>query len=462
MGTYLSTPNKEKQFVSGTDPENDVAWSAVEMQGWRAHMEDAHVARRLTASSYLFAVLDGHGGSQVSRFCSTYLGSVVLHESVTPNSTAMDVLERSFHHLDRLLVEREMEVLAMKDFAPTPGEQRSLKVESRRYIPPEALAALEAEKARKEVEAKAAAIAKNGGGSPYLVDLDDHFDKHAVGQQGKNGGSQLSDTDDYDEEDFDIDNQIDIEVLDPNTNEKGTRTMNAEALRRLLLQSHVTPLEQRSVTEPAVVMDGKLLCNLPEHSIPSGTTAIVVWYFCGKELVVANAGDSRAVLCRAGQAVALSHDHKPLQARERQRIEGAGGFINSMGRVNGNLNLSRCIGDLKYKQHPNLSPANQIITAQPDLQKFPLGVFDDFVILGCDGIWDCLSNQEAVDYVRKRIDTERPAAIGSSLLDSILATKNPREARGIGCDNMTLLIVDLKAQRRSYYKSSTPSSEIEI
>lgn len=38
----------------------------------------------------------------------------------------------------------------------------------------------------------------------------------------------------------------------------------------------------------------------------------------------------------------------------------AGGFVNSFGRINGNLNLSRSLGDLKYKQNKNLSPAQQV------------------------------------------------------------------------------------------------------
>lgn len=66
---------------------------------------------------------------------------------------------------------------------------------------------------------------------------------------------------------------------------------------------------------------------------------------------------ARARACRAGQAVALSTDHKPNQERERRRIMNAGGFVTDMHgqhRVNGNLNLSRAIGDLKYKVPPRL------------------------------------------------------------------------------------------------------------
>jgi serine/threonine protein phosphatase PrpC len=65
-------------------------------------------------------------------------------------------------------------------------------------------------------------------------------------------------------------------------------------------------------------------------------------------------GDSRAVLCRGGKAIPLSVDHKPAAASERERITAAGGFLSDIGgitRVNGNLNLSRAIGDLRYKMN---------------------------------------------------------------------------------------------------------------
>ena len=64
----------------------------------------------------------------------------------------------------------------------------------------------------------------------------------------------------------------------------------------------------------------------------------------GKELIVANAGDSRCVLCRGGQAIDMSFDHKPESPIEQERITKAGGHITIDGRVNGGLNLSRAIG----------------------------------------------------------------------------------------------------------------------
>ena len=57
------------------------------------------------------------------------------------------------------------------------------------------------------------------------------------------------------------------------------------------------------------------------------------------------------------------------------------------GRINGNLNLSRSLGDLKYKQDKNLPRSMQIITAEPDVTQIELQPDDQFLILACDGIW---------------------------------------------------------------------------
>ncbi|KAL7573929.1 hypothetical protein ACA910_001941 [Epithemia clementina (nom. ined.)] len=232
---------------------------------------------------------------------------------------------------------------------------------------------------------------------------------------------------------------------------------------------HGPPTAKTTSFPASLWQNGRMVCNLPDHPIHAGATAIVA-VLLGRTLTVANAGDSRAVLGRSGVAFPLSFDHKPSHDIELSRIQTAGGFVNHFGRVNGNLNLSRSIGDLKYKQVACLEPAAQMITAEPDIVQVELllddskntddGDFDEdrevdeFIILGCDGIWDCVTNQQAVDYVRSRISTRRPTEIGAELLDEIVST-DPRTTQGIGGDNMTILIVDLQPHKRSYYKSSS-------
>jgi len=77
----------------------------------------------------------------------------------------------------------------------------------------------------------------------------------------------------------------------------------------------------------------------PYDEASAGCTAVTC-LLRNKRLYVANAGDSRCVICRGGTAVALSEDHKPELDRERERIYAGNGYIEN-GRVNGNLNLSR-------------------------------------------------------------------------------------------------------------------------
>lgn len=129
-----------------------------------------------------------------------------------------------------------------------------------------------------------------------------------------------------------------------------------------------------------------------------GCTANVIFIDDMKKIYAANAGDSRCVLARKGQAIPLSFDHKPDNEIEKNRIEKAGSVITE-GRVDGNLNLSRSLGDLKYKQLKHLTPEEQPITANPDVEVVETTPDDDFIVMGCDGIWEKMTNEEMVKYI---------------------------------------------------------------
>ena len=99
----------------------------------------------------------------------------------------------------------------------------------------------------------------------------------------------------------------------------------------------------------------------------------------------------------------MSIDHKPEDDDERRRIEKAGGKVTADGRVNGGLNLSRAIGDHSYKLNKELQLESQMITSLPDIKKLELNDDDEFMVLACDGIWNSMSSQEVVDYVKERL-----------------------------------------------------------
>ncbi|KAM3365748.1 hypothetical protein ACQJBY_015424 [Aegilops geniculata] len=139
-----------------------------------------------------------------------------------------------------------------------------------------------------------------------------------------------------------------------------------------------------------------------------GSTAVTVIRLNGETLVVANVGDSRAVVCEGGRARQLSVDHEPL--RERDAIERRGGFVTEMHgdvpRVDASLAMSRAFGDRKLKEH---------ISSDPDVAIEHVGDDTEFVVVASDGLWKVMSNQEAVDEVR---DTRDPRKAAVKLVDS--------------------------------------------
>jgi protein phosphatase 2C family protein 2/3 len=120
----------------------------------------------------------------------------------------------------------------------------------------------------------------------------------------------------------------------------------------------------------------------------SGCTACV-GLISDDKVYIANAGDSRGVIGIKGRAKPLSHDHKPQLEAEKKRITAAGGFVD-FGRVNGNLALSRAIGDFEFKKSAELSPEAQIVTAYPDVEVHDLTDDDEFLVLACDGMFGAL------------------------------------------------------------------------
>lgn len=167
-----------------------------------------------------------------------------------------------------------------------------------------------------------------------------------------------------------------------------------------------------------------------------GTTALTVLVL-GRNLLVANAGDCRAVLCRKGDAVQLSQDHRPSCQVERKRVEDLGGTVE-YGYLNGELAVTRALGDW-YMKLPvgSASP----LTAEPEFQLTMLTEDDEFLIIACDGIWDVMSNQEAVRLVQQELRYHNdPQKCAKELTNQALM-------RDTG-DNVTAIVVCFSSTER--------------
>jgi protein phosphatase PTC1 len=136
---------------------------------------------------------------------------------------------------------------------------------------------------------------------------------------------------------------------------------------------------------------------------------------------VANVGDSRVVLCRDGVAKRLTIDHRPNDIDEIRRVKDAGGTIVN-NRVNAILAITRAIGDVYL--HP-------MVTSDPYTCYVDLHYeHDKFLIIACDGVWDVLTDQEAVDHIK---DVTDPRVASQNLRD-LAYSKN-------STDNISVIVV---------------------
>ncbi|XP_076881205.1 protein phosphatase 2C 7-like [Bidens hawaiensis] len=197
-------------------------------------------------------------------------------------------------------------------------------------------------------------------------------------------------------------------------------------------------------------IDGSDTISEPVAPETVGSTAVVA-LICSSHIIVANCGDSRAVLYRGKEAIALSNDHKPNREDEYARIEAAGGKVIQWNghRVLGVLAMSRSIGDGYLK--PSIIP-------EPEVTFTPRARDDECLILASDGLWDVISNQEACEVAKRRIliwhkkncglPIER-AVGGPDLAAQAAAEYLTMLAMQKGSkDNISVIVVDLKSQRK--------------
>jgi len=163
-------------------------------------------------------------------------------------------------------------------------------------------------------------------------------------------------------------------------------------------------------------------CNASlERAKKRGGTTAVIAFFKGPELYVANTGDSRAVLCRNRKAHRVTTDHKPDLPQERERIIRMGGMVMNGG-ITGTLTVSRALGDFSYKP---------FITCEPDVfGPFLLEEGCELLILACDGLWDVVTDEEAVEFA---LACRNPEEAAVKLRD----TAYSRESR----DNISVLVI---------------------
>jgi serine/threonine protein phosphatase PrpC len=369
MGNLLGAPIVDKETHRGRVDDDDIEFAVSSMQGWRVHMEDAHICEpKLYAlqpaydddgstktndkstkidlpGHSLYAVFDGHGGT----FAAYYSGKNML----------------------RVLGEQAKFTEYAKFVQERPTKEPTLMNDSAKKV-------------------------------QYL----------------RSGLDLLEDAlrDAFIEMDKEIANAI-RGTPHPLANTPYHPETPAAAAAAATVS---TDTDSNSDMKDAVFDAAKEAVSALDDEGDSGTTACVVlvtpdWIVC------ANAGDSRSVCSKSGnRAVPLSYDHKPDDEEEERRIRAAGGYVAG-GRVEGDLAVSRGLGDFRFKSmatvcagahsthtfsdlasgdRVTMGPGEQKVSSVPDIiVQNRNAEHDEFIIVACDGIWDVQSNHEFITEV---------------------------------------------------------------
>lgn len=189
-----------------------------------------------------------------------------------------------------------------------------------------------------------------------------------------------------------------------------------------------------------ILVEGSTVTNA------SGSTAVCA-LITPTHIICANLGDSRCILGTKSSTVAMCEDHKPSLPLEKKRIANAGGKV-LWDRVNGMLAMSRALGDFSYKMDPNLSDAEQLVIAFPDIAVHERNYAEDEVlVLACDGVWDVVTNEEAISFVTSLLNgtSEKGAGAPASSLacaEALIDWALERESS----DNISAIVVKLPGE----------------
>ena len=146
----------------------------------------------------------------------------------------------------------------------------------------------------------------------------------------------------------------------------------------------------------------------------SGSCGIIAMIKNNK-LIIANVGDSRLVIYKNKKISFITEDHKPDSETEKKRIELAGGKIYQTPSIfplyqngkkidipwrvlPGRLSVSRTFGDIEAKEE-KFGGMKNVVVALPDITEIELNNEYNFIVMGCDGVFDVLSNEEILECI---------------------------------------------------------------
>ena len=406
-----------------------------EMQGWRGTMEDAAIVLpNFQPNTSLFGILDGHGGSIISEFISVNFKNVLVKTNFYKKGDYAQSLVQTFLIMDEILKDKEVNKFIynthnlIEDKEPKEKNEKVNLTRSKTMI--------------KNNKNKIKLRFETG---VYEYDLD----KINLKSETENLTTTI----------YEYKNRVptpkgenkEINTSNPDINFedvffKKSGKQNS-LLNGLSLFEDVYNINNLSINleENNDINYKKCYSENNENDMDNfianemGTTANIMLIKDGF-IYIANVGDSLSVMYKKGKAYNLNKEHQITIESEKDRVIKSGATITGY-RINGMLNLTRALGDLKFKSNPNLKIYEQSVIAVPEITKIELTNDIDFIIMGCDGVWDCVKRQLVCDFVDKEIK-ENPDKKLSDIL-KVIFERCVSKVSGVvvGTDNMSCIIV---------------------
>jgi protein phosphatase 2C family protein 2/3 len=162
---------------------------------------------------------------------------------------------------------------------------------------------------------------------------------------------------------------------------------------------------EAAVHEAFVQIDAQLLVHQQRHPHRRATDHAPGCVSCvtiirGAAITIANLGDCRAIVCVDGKMTQLTRDHNPsTNKEERRRLEEQGVELSCKGYLQGHLAVSRAFGEWAYNQNQKC----QGVLSTPEFAWAPVTPLTEFLLLGCDGIFEKMDAENAGKIVRHQL-----------------------------------------------------------
>jgi len=412
-----------------------------EMQGWRRTMEDAAIVLpNFEKNTSLFGILDGHGGSIISEFISVNFKNVLIRLDSYKNGNNEKALIETFLIMDELLKNKKINNFIYTTHNSKEKPKENLKTKNSPNGN-ENIVKLRFETGVFEFDLNQIDLSIGGEDTSTILyeykTIEKEFSLSSNNEEINNdnndintikiediffekGGKQNASLNTLPsfEEVFNI-RKIDIDFTD---NDK----YNKNNSKNLELTKNI------SNSSTKISYDNLVASEM-------GTTANIMLIKNGI-IYIANVGDSLSVMYKNRKAYNLNREHQTIIESEKERVLKSGAYIVGY-RINGMLNLTRAIGDLKFKSNYNLKRHEQSVISLPEITIIDNIDDIDFIIMGCDGVWDCVKRQLVCDFVDREI-RENPNKNLSEILKVIFdKCVSPVWGVILGTDNMSCIII---------------------